>query len=175
MADDKKKSPEEVAEEKMNSRIDAAIERALEKAMPMAMIGVANVLKPKEAEKPVVVASKWSATARCSKCGQMLNVCKEEHVLLVVAPANPRRFRRFPGLTINGQTYISPRPGAPIYVPKENDLIRGIQMWEEEEENVREGRQLTHNSGEIGRGANVNSSTPANPMGFRGMNEGRPE
>ena len=169
----KKPDAAEAAVMSLDERIAQAVERAMTASMPVAMATVATILKPKE--PPPVLAPEWSSSDRCVKCLQFRAVCKDKHVLMCVHPANPRRYSRFPGITIGGVTYISPRHGAPIYVPADNDITYKLQRYEEEEENLREGHVLSHNSGTLSPHAQTSSTTvPANPMGFRGMNQGAP-
>jgi hypothetical protein len=186
MADDKKKSggaPQEdlqkdpqVGATLLDDKIANAVRLAMESAMPMAMAAAAQILgttlNPK---KPDPIAEKYSATDRCSKCLQMKRACKEEHVLMRVAPANPRRFKRFPGAIVGGVLYISPNPNARIWVPKENDIMHIIQTWEAEEDNLREGHSIDHNSGVISPVEGNNNTVPANTRGFREKLEGAPE
>lgn len=169
-----KSETKSAAEMSLDDKIAAAVERAMAASMPVAMAAVATILKPKEAA--VAAIPEWSPSDRCTKCLQFRAVCKDKHELMNVHPANPRRYSRFPGITVNGVTYISPRIGAPIWVPKENDITYKLQRYEEEEENLREGHSLTHNSGTLSPHASVGNTThQANPMGFRGMNHGAPQ
>ncbi len=140
----------------------------------MATMGAAqvlgNLLNPKKATEEAF-KTEFSASDRCDKCYQMRRACKDKHVLLVVAPSNPRRFKRFPGIQVGGVLYISPRPGAPIYVPEQNDILYNLQQWENEEENLREGHSLTHDSGTLSPVNTNNRVNTANPHGFRQMGQ----
>lgn len=181
MANDKYKSKEEteaevkVAESNLDTKIADAIGKAFAQALPLSMATVGQTLgaalNPQKA-KADAIASEWGSQERCDKCLQMRRTCRDKHVLLVVAPANPRRFSRFPGIIVNGITYISPRPGAPIYVPKENDILRALQVYEDEEDNLREGHKLDHNSGTLSPIEQNQAVKEANPHGFRGMMPG---
>ncbi len=184
MADDKKwksaqdqeaetKAAAQAASDSLDTKIANAVGKGIEAALPLAMAAVGqtlgNSLNPKKAQE---AAQEFSSSDRCEKCGQMRRACKNKHVLLVVAPANPRRYQRFPGCIVNGITYISPRPGAPIYVPAENDVLHQLQVYEEEEDNLREGHKLDHNSGTLSPIEQNQQVNSANPRGFRGMMPG---
>jgi enamine deaminase RidA (YjgF/YER057c/UK114 family) len=86
----------------------------------------------------------------CEKCGQRIKVCKDQHVMMVVFPANRRLARYFQGLKLNGVTYHSGQPGRPIWVPATNDFAYQLQQFGENEENFLHGRSASHNSGTIG-------------------------
>lgn len=175
MANKDKDEPKQAEQaQSVEDKINAAVERALEKAIPMAMMGVAQVLKPKEAPAAELKVVPGTGS-RCTKCLQFINVCKDKHVMLKVHPESPRRFKRFPGITVNGITYYSPRHGAPIYVPAENNILQAVQAWEEEENNLREGKQIDHNAGNVSPVEKNNTMKQANTFGFREELEGVPQ
>lgn len=177
MANDKKTDAEtkQEAEQSLDTKIANAVGKAVSEAMPMATMGaakvMADILNPKKALEDAAAKELFSASDRCSKCHQMKRACKDKHVLLIVAPANPRRFERFPGITVGAVTYISPRMGKPIYVPAENDILYRLQQWENEEDNLREGHSLIHDSGVLSPVPNNSKIIPANPLGFREMGQ----
>lgn len=155
----------------LDTKIASAVEKAMTAALPLAMAGVAQILKP--APAATAPAPEFASSDRCDKCLQLRRVCKNLHVKLKVHPENPRRFERFPGIIVNGIHYISPRFGAAIFVPLHNDILQTIQTWENEEDNLREGHVLNHNSGVLSPNPGASQVNNANPMGFRGMNPGQ--
>lgn len=180
MANDKKSSEEKdehVGAALLDDKIAAAVARGMEAALPLAMAAAARELgmamNPQKA-KVDAATQEFGSQERCPKCLQMKRACKDNHVKLVVAPANPRRFARCPGIIINGVSYLSPRPGAWIWVPAENDITQQMQAWEEEEENLRGGRSLNHDSGTLSPVEANNKTNPANTAGFRGFMSGSP-
>lgn len=176
MADEKKKlTHDEQMKSDTDDKIANAVAKGISEALPLALAAMGTTLgqamNPNKAKEEKARAE-FTSSDRCEKCLQMRIVCKNVHVLLNVAPANPRRYARFPGIIVNGVTYISPRPGAPIYVPKDNDILYKLQRWEDEEDNLREPHKLDHNSGTLSPIEANQQVNNANPHGFRGMMPG---
>ena len=169
MSNDKKNT--EVKEvESLDDKIAKAVGKAIEEALPVAVMAVSKVTN--EAKAPQVVIQNGRPPpkefgSRCHECGQYLIACKGEHEQLIVAPANPRRFKSFPGVTINGLTYLSPNLSTPVTVPKANDIRTAIRLWEEGEDDMQMGRVVNHNSGTLS-GVAGGAGVPFAGAGFRG-------
>lgn len=151
----------------------AAVERALEKTLPMAMMAMAQVLKP----APIKTDAPPSRNelGRCSECLQYKKACKGKHIKMVVGPRNHRRWKSWQGVYLNSVHYKSPGPGVEITVPLEQNFAYIIARWEEEEDNLREGRTMSHNSGKLSPKAGKSRTRRANPQGFRGNLSGEGE
>jgi hypothetical protein len=155
------------ASESLDDKIARAVGKAIEETLPVTNMAtaqlLANMFKP--AAKPV---EQFGSNEHCSDCGQLLRACGGKHVMLRVAPSNQRLWNSFPGIYINGIHYKSPDANTAIPVPAENDIEYRVNQWEESEQDLRNGRTLTHNSG-ILSGAGRSHVQPANPLGFRGI------
>ena len=123
-------------------------------------------IEEKEVKAQAAGRNKVMYNQRCQDCGQYKRACNGEHVQMVVGPKNPRRWASFPGMMTNGVFYRSNGPNHLKTVPKENDLAHRISVWENSEEDLRQGRELTHYSGHITRGG---GGVAANPIGFSGL------
>lgn len=99
------------------------------------------------------------SSEKCGECGQYVRACKGEHVQMVVWCRDLEADKWFLGVKLNGVTYISPAPGVPITVPKENDIASILSGYEQGEKEMMRGKKVEHNSG------SVNSFRPA--QGFR--------
>lgn len=92
-------------------------------------------------------AARAAMNDRCSTCGQLKLACKNKHTKLVVWPSrndlayDQKNQLQWPGVRVNGVFMRSPDGSTPIPVPAENDIPHMIQMWEEEEANMRYGRR----------------------------------
>ena len=168
IAGDPKKN-EAVNAASMEEAVAKAVETAIEKALPVAAMAVQKVASVSAATGFRGTPAPRDFGPRCSKCGQYESGCKGEHVQMVVAPRNPRRFRSFPGIFVNGIQYISPNMHTPVTVPADNDFSHKIKMWEEGEEDLRNGRTVKHDSGVLsGRPGSTNQTHEYAGAGFRG-------
>lgn len=175
MAGDKDKKQEQVqgpgpSADNIEAAVAKAVETALEKAIPVAVMAAQKVAGTAQATgfrgAPARVVD---FGPRCSECGQYETACKGEHVKMIVAPRNPRRFKSFPGIFINSIQYKSPNMYTPVTVPADNDFSHKIKMWEEGEEDLRSGRTVKHDSGTLsGRPDAVNKTHEYAGAGFRG-------
>jgi len=158
-----------VFEERLTDAVAKAVEKAVTEAVPMAAMAAQRVQQQVSATGFRGVPKQVDFGPRCSTCGQYEVACKSQHVMMIVAPRNPRRFASFPGITINGITYASPDMHTPIPVPAENEISHKIKLWEEGEEDLRNGRTVTHDSGVLsGRPGAVNQTREYAGAGFRG-------
>ncbi len=165
MANDIKKTPEEIkAAEKaeQNEFVRSMVKGIIDEALPVAMMAAAQVQRG-----PAPVASKYPAASQCGECGQLLIACKEQHAYLLVQPSSERMYRSFPGITTNNVCYKSPW-GVKICVPKENDILYRVRAWEQSEDDLRNGREIQHNSGTISPQPGRSQVQQADHAGFSG-------
>jgi hypothetical protein len=106
----------------------------------------------------------------CSHCRQPQRACGckcssakcekdcTAHKKLAVYPESRKYGRWFQGCILNGVRYLSNSLAHKITVPASANFEHWIQVWEENEEQVMNGRVAEHDSGGIGVGA---SFTPA--------------
>ncbi len=168
MADSKKQDvkPNDQTES-LDDKIASAVKKAVEEAMPVSSMAAAKVLG--DMLRPPKKVPEFHPGQHCNRCGQLLTACRGNHVKMVVAPSSPRRYESFPGIFVNGVMYKSPDTHTPIDVPAENNIAEILQRWNQGEEDLREGRSLTHNSGTISPYPNRTNVQEANPIGFRGL------
>ena len=160
MSNDQKRPPAQGEAEKKDTSLKEAVAEAIKEALPVATMAAVQVLKGPQKATPTV-----SSLERCQLCGQMRIACKDEHEELVVGPQNPRKWKDWPGIWLNGVQYMSADGNHRVTVPKENEFRYMIRQWEDAEDNLREGRVIEHNSGNIG-GRGASGFRPANYPGF---------
>lgn len=153
----------------IEAAISKAVETALEKSIPVAVMAAQKMTNTAAATGFRGSPAPRDFGPRCSKCGQYETACGDKHVQMIVAPRNPRRFKSFPGIFINSVQYRSPNMFTPVTVPADNDFSHKIKMWEEGEEDLRNGRSVKHDSGTLsGRPGSVNQTREYAGAGFRG-------
>lgn len=149
----------------LDNKIAHAVGAAIEKALPMAVMAAARAApQPQQQARPAPT----HLGERCHKCGQYVVACKDEHVKMYVGPKSGRLHKDFPGCILGGIIYRSPRPGAAIIVPRENDFRYMVFQWENGEENLKTGRTTEHNSGTLSGKPGHTKINPANPYGMNG-------
>lgn len=173
MSNDKKQEktvePAQDLDSKMADAVAKAVGKAIEEALPVAVMAASKVNHVQQATGFKGGAAPSNFGPRCSTCGQYEKACKGEHVMMIVAPRNPRRFKAFPGMFVNSIQYISPNPHTPIPVPAENDFSHRIKVWEDAEEDLYVSRSISHDSGVLsGRPGGTNNTVPYAGAGFRG-------
>lgn len=149
-------------EQSLDDKIATAVSKALETAIPMGMMAAAQASR-----MPTGKAAPVFDMQRCPTCQQYAGTCRNQHKMMIVGPSNPRRWKSWTGCILNGVQYRSPDMNTPIPVPAENNFGYDVAQWEREEENLREGRMLSHNSGTLS-GKGRSNTRAANPVGFRG-------
>ncbi len=89
---------------------------------------------PSSLEKPPPPKSEMA----CPVCGQRLSVCDGEHVDAFVGPDNQKYWKDFPGVHINGVTYV----GYCKVAKSQADLIKVMtSRWQNAEEELLIGRR----------------------------------
>jgi Icc-related predicted phosphoesterase len=91
----------------------------------------------------------------CPECKQRLVGCLGEHRRMAVYPQNRRHGRYFQGCRLNGVLYLSNSLQHVITVPANCDFEYQIANWEANEDELRNGREVEHNSGSIGGGGSA--------------------
>lgn len=76
---------------------------------------------------------------------------EDNHVKMVVWPADPIAEKFFPGVCIAGIWYKSASGQHPIYVPKFNDIAWTVSNYAKNEREQSVGKTHQHNSGSIGQ------------------------
>lgn len=180
MADDKKKDLKEaiVAEATNPTPAEALAQMSAEdrkqiqliKAVMMevvpAFVAMKSAPEAKEAKARVEAAErKVLSRTICNVCKQPVTACERKHTNMTVFPSRYPEFGKgFPGVTLNGVTYLS---GANKTVPVPECAAPYVQqMIVAYETNMREsimGRTAEHNSGTLaGGGTGVTHTSAAN-------------
>jgi len=166
------KNDKKDTQDALNKVISDAVERGIEKGLPAAAamaVQAANRAQPQPSHVVRAAGGLKDFGERCHICGQFRVGCQDKHVEMIVAPRNPRRYNSFPGVFINGVQYLSPSPTTPILVPDGTDILNRIHVWEEAEEDLRNGRVIEHDSGRLsGKPGGVNVTNAYAGAGFRG-------
>jgi hypothetical protein len=184
MADDKKKDLKEaiVAEATSPTPAEALAQMSPEdrkqiqliKAVMMevvpALVAMKSAPEAKEAKQRMEAAERKILSRRvCSVCLQPLTACENKHVQLTVYPSRYPEFAKgFPGVTINGVTYLSAQ-NRTVPVP-ECAAPYIAQMVTAYETNMREsisGRTAEHNSGNLSGGGIGETKTNSANVGWR--------
>lgn len=140
------KTVEKAAEKKpetMDELIAKAVGQAIEKALPAAVAVAAKV------GQPTPKLSK-ERLGECEKCHQSNGACKGEHRFVVVGPTSRKAWKFFSGIHINGVRYMSNHPGHKIWVPADANVEYMVERFENNEEELSDGRDAVHNSGVMG-------------------------
>ena len=145
MSDKKTDTTPEPKREKTTAE---AVAEAVKEALPAAILALEaarHATAPKQPER-------YRQNNRCNSCGQQVQVCKDKHTELVVAPRTYVPWPQFnPGVRINGVRYISTHD-RPVVVPTVmvDQILGDMERWAENERIVAQGRKKTHQSGSIG-------------------------
>lgn len=83
----------------------------------------------------------------CGICRQDISGCNNEHRLLAVYPRSKKYGRFFQGVIINGVRYLSNHRGHKIWVPKDCNIEHVMEMWENNEDDQSQGKEVEHDSG----------------------------
>lgn len=142
----------ETDEKTLEDKIAEGISRAMEKALPlMAAAAVQTQISAQDSRNQVVALSRMTGE-KCQVCSQYLppgvKQGEHPHKRVVVFPRSKRHGKWFQGLIINGVRYLSNNASHSILVPEGLDMTL-LDNWEENEEVLREGREATHDSGDI--------------------------
>lgn len=167
MADDKKMFTQE-------QMTDAIKTVAKEVAAELAPVMMAATMPKGKAGTP----QPFGSNERCHLCQQLKNACggipkhdpqdeadvrrahSVNHVLLVVYPQKYPEFGEyFQGRKINGVRYLSSNDTHKVWVPRaaEGDIMRAVQVYEENERVTRMGRKREHHSGSLSNPKAANS------------------
>lgn len=141
-----------VDEKTLEDKIAEGIAKAMEKALPaMAQAAVQVQISAQDARSQSIAASRLTGE-RCADCKQFLppgvTQGKHPHKRMVVFPRSRRNGKWFQGIFINGVRYLSNHASHHITVPEDLDETL-LANWEENEEVMKEGREATHDSGDI--------------------------
>lgn len=139
MSKDDKKPEASLSATELKEALSAALSEGI--AMGMAM-------QSKGSMKPLEPGIKMGAT--CGKCGQSDMRCRDQHQKMVVFPKNRRHGKFFQGIWLNGVRYLSNNGSHSIWVPKENGIQNLLDVWEDNEDSLLQGRETFHDSGSIG-------------------------
>lgn len=155
------------AETDASKAIREAISAAITEALPVATAMAAKVQA--EANRPAPEAPPPGVFSRekCAACQQYLVACKGKHKKMAVYPKNSRYGRWFQGVRINGVLYLSNNSSHQITVPADNNIEHLVEVWETNEEQVTQGRNVEHNSGGIGPNAGGFNPAGGNSGVFR--------
>lgn len=155
------KSGEKKAQnEEMQQAVADAIREGIKEGLPVATMAAAQVFRGPQAAQAAPVAGRG---LKCSKCGQQARACKSQHRLAVVFPKISALADLFPGIRINGVTYISAGPEHQVIVPLKCDIENQVAQWEDREVINMRGRRKQRKSGHLSpNGASINPE----PVGF---------
>lgn len=146
----------------------SAAKAAVEALMPA--IAAVSLQRPAHPTQGIGPAQRVPVI-RCNVCGQDQRACAQrdpktgqyvldatkhyipEHVSMVVFPNRYPEFSKwFMGVTINGVRYLSNNGSHQVTVPAAcvSGILSHIQVWEDNERELRIGKKVTHESGDVG-------------------------
>lgn len=150
-----------------NSASEETLAKAVSAAIKEGMIAVAAINK---AQAPEVAPAPRPSGAKCPDCGQRRggvgDGCRGKHRMTNVYPKDDSVAEWFTGVTINDANYMSNGPNHFVCVPEDCNVEHLVAVWEANERAVRNGRRVSHNSGQMGRTSN--NVNIANNLGFGG-------
>lgn len=149
---------EEAPRSETQKMVSELLSGLFKETMPQMMAAVVTAVKQAEAAAYQARQPKHPGE-KCQDCGQFKIACGGKHRDAIVYPKNYRAkyAKFFAGVWLNGQKYLSSRPGQSIKVPEDFYPEVFVEAWEQNEIELAEGRQAEFNSGLIsGRG---NSTT----------------
>lgn len=124
-----------------------AFENIITKVVTQSTAAAAALISTSQPKAPVALPPR--TFEKCAECFQYAEACKGEHVEMVVYPVSAKHGKWFPGVIVNGVRYLSDHGGHRIKVPKENNIAAAVVQWEQNEEEMLNGRTKFHNSGSI--------------------------
>lgn len=129
-----------------SNSMEKAIASAIEQALPAAVGAAVTAMRgPQQVAQPA--KPQLQRGLRCPECNQQVRACKREHRLAVIFPKMAVLEDLFPGIRLNGVTYISGGPDHRITIPKDSDLENQVAAWEERELINLRGRKKQRRSG----------------------------
>lgn len=179
-----------------NSELSAMLKEILAQVIPAAGVGISQAQT--EANKKALaeqIRLKQARLMRCAICRQPISACggpyeldKEgnptgekdahgnvkvnpriNHIAAYVGPRNHRLFKWFQGIIVGGVRYLSDRPGHTIWIPKKSDVLTLINTWENDQEDLLQGRKAEGHGpmGFVGPGQSVNKMDSQQYLGWR--------
>lgn len=141
------------APESLDDKIARALATALEKALPaMAAAAVQTQISAQDAKSAAQYLARPSGE-KCAECQQRLPAGvpqgSHKHIKVAIFPSHRKHGKWFQGLFVNGVKYLSNHAGHLLTVPADLDLSL-IRNWEDNEDVMKDGREVDHNSGTLG-------------------------
>ena len=146
------KEAEKSLEKSLEDKIAEGVARAMEKALPLAVQAAIQTQASVTQSQHALAMAARATGEKCSVCRQLLPAGvkqgEHKHIRVAIFPKDHRHGKWFQGLFINGVRYLSNNAQHLIDVPADVDLSL-IKNWEENEEVLKEGRDASHNSGDV--------------------------
>lgn len=148
-------------EKSLEDKIAEGVARAMEKALPLAVTAALQVQSSINMSNHDRAMAARPTGEKCAACKQLLppgvKQGEHKHIRVAVFPKNRRHAKWFQGLFINGVRYLSNDASHLLDVPADIDLSI-IANWEDNEEVLKEGREATHDSGDVNSPRRAGSS-----------------
>jgi ferredoxin-like protein FixX len=158
---DKKETKTEAAAPAASVNNDIALGIALGMKQMAEAMGLTGHAAPAQEYNPKAEYYQRIGKGTCQECGQFKVACEGKHTEMVVFPTKyPEHAEFWPGVKLNAAHYISNNENHRVVVPVSAVpvIMRIIHEFEQNENNMKNGRTKRHNSGSISPGgAAVNS------------------
>lgn len=148
MANDSKQQQE--LKDAVEQATKATLEAVLKEVLPAVL--VASKQADRQADSDAMredAIRNMRGMEKCGECGQGVLACKGEHMMMVVFPKDEQNVPSFDGVRINGVVYRSNHGTHVIRVPASNDIAAILAAWENSEREMRNGKKVMRNSGNI--------------------------